>query len=420
MKYQKIVKDNYNLHIIRSKKFKSIKIKLLYKRPIKKEEITIRNFLNDILINSSEKYKTSREIEMQTQELYDFGISSQPFKSGNYHVISYNSTFLHEKYTEPGMINKSLEFFLELVYRPNIVDNKFNDTYFKIIKRSIEESIDSIKDNPSRYSVLQLDEMLDKNTLSFKAVGYKEDLKKITTSNLYDYYQDVLENDRLDIFVVGDITDDIVKIFDKYIPKRKNKKYDISHYVDIDKLKYKEKKEQQRISQSRLALGYKTDNLSYHELHYTLMLYALILGGTPDSKLFKNVREKNSLCYSISASANTISKTLYITAGINKNNYDKTISLIKEQVKDMDNVTEHELKNAKKAFINGCRETFDSGGSIINAFVSHEYLNADLPKERIEKIKKITLNEVKNLNKKIHLDSIFFLEGTLKNEDYED
>lgn len=420
MKYEKIEKSNYNLYIIRSQKFKTIKVKLLYKRPIKKEEITIRNFLNDILINSSEEYKTSREIEMQTQELYDFGIGSQSFKSGNYHVISYNANFLNEKYTEPGMINKSLEFMLSLIYKPNVKNNKFDNTYFKIIKRAIEESIDSEKDNPDRYSVLKLDEMLDSKTLSYKAVGYKDDLKKITPSNLYDYYKSVLENDRLDIFIVGDIKDNIVEIFDEYIPKRPNKKYEIKHYLDIDKLKYKEKSEKQNISQSKLALGYKTENLSFFELHYVLMIYALILGGSPDSKLFKNVREKNSLCYYINASANTISKTLYITAGINKKNYDKTVKLIKEQVSEMNNVTEAELNKAKKSFINGCREIFDGEGSIINAFISKEYLNTDLPKERIKKINKVTINDIKKLNKKINLDSIFFLEGTLKNEDSED
>ena len=420
MKFQKIEKDNYNLYIIKTKKFKTIKVKLLYKRPIKKEEITIRNFINYMLLNSSSKYKTSREIEMETQELYDLGIRTQSFKSGNYHVMSCTADFLHEKYTEPGMINKSLEFLLEIMYRPNIVDNKFDDTYFKIVKRTIEESIDSEKDNPSRYSVLQLDAMLDSNTLSYKAVGYKEDLKKINTSNLYEYYKSVLLKDRLDIFVVGDVSDDIIKIFDKYIPKRDNKKFKIEHYLDIDKLKYKEKIEKQRISQSKLALGYKTDKLSFFELHYVLMLYGIILGGTSDSKLFKNVREKNSLCYYIGTSPNTISKTLYITAGINKENYDKTIELIKEQVNDMSNVTEDELNKAKKTFISGCRETFDSEGSIINAFVSYEYLKADLPKDKIEKVKKVTVKDIKNINKKIHLDSIFFLEGTLKNEEGED
>ena len=180
MKYKKIVKDNYNLHLINTDKFKTINVKINFKKEIKKEEITIRNFINDLLINTSKKYKTSRDIEIETQELYNLGISSTPYKSGNYHIVSFHESFLNECYTEKGMNKKSIEFMLELIFNPNICDNKFSTEMFEIVKNNIKDDLESVKDNPRIYSLIKLYEAISEGPLSFNSSGYLEDLKKIT------------------------------------------------------------------------------------------------------------------------------------------------------------------------------------------------------------------------------------------------
>ena len=228
MKYQKIEKNNYNLHIIKTNKFKSINLSINFKRKIKKDEITIRNFLNDLLINSSKKYPTSRDIEIETEELYDLGISSSPYKSGNYHIISFKETFLNEIYTEKNMIKKSIIFLLELIFNPNIKENKFDKKYFELIKKTLEEDIKSLKDDTKKYSLVRLYEEMDNGPLSYRSCGYLEDLDKITDSNLYDYYKTVIENDNIDIFIIGNIEETFEEIFDEYIPNRLNEGYGLN------------------------------------------------------------------------------------------------------------------------------------------------------------------------------------------------
>lgn len=419
MDYKKIENKNYNLHIINTDKFKTINVRINFKRKIKKDEITIRNLLNDLLINTSKKYKTSRDIEIETEELYDLGLSSSPYKSGNYHIMSFKETFLNEKYTEKGMIEKSLEFLLELIFNPNVDDNKFDKEYFDLIKRTVENDIKSLKDNTKKYSVTRLYEEMDKGPLSYRNNGYLEDLDKITEENLYDYYKSVIENDKIDIFIIGNLNDTYEELFNKYIPDTIRIEDSVSHYLDLEINEEKESKETINTNQSKLSIGLKIKEMNDFELRYVLSLYSLILGGSSNSKLFKVVREENSLCYYIDSTVAVLSKIITITAGINSSDYDKTIELIKEEMENIKNgnITDEDIKEAKKIYVSGCREIEDSPNSIINNYLSHEYANLDLVSDRIEKIEKVTKEDIISLANKVVIDTIFLLEGTDENEE---
>ena len=418
MEYKKYEFKNYNLHIIKTDKFKTVNIRVNFKRKIKKDEITLRNLLNDLLINTSLNYPTSRDVEIETEELYDLGVSSSPYKSGNYHIMSFKETFLHEKYTEDNMIEKSIIFLLELIFNPNVSNNKFNKEYFDLIKKTVEENIMSIKDNPTKYSMIRLYEEMDKGPLSYRTAGYLEDLDKITESNLYDYYKTVIENDNIDVFIIGDIDNNYQELFDKYIPNTIRKENKLSHYLNLDLNNNKELKETINNNQSKLSIGLRVKDLSDFELEYVLSLYSTILGGGTNSKLFKTVREENSLCYYIS-SVSIIAKIITIIAGINKEDYDKAISLIKEEIEKIKNgdITKKDIKDAKKIYISGCMEIYDAPSSIISNYLSKEYAGLDLVEDRIKKIKDVTKEDIINLAKKVEIDTIFNLEGDINNED---
>ena len=126
MDYNILKMGAYNIHTIKTKKFKTITVEVNFRREVKKEEITIRNVLKAVLLNSNSYFPSEKELIKETEELYDLGISSNPHKSGNYHIISFKESFLNEKYTEDGMNLKSMQFLLELIFNANVSDNKFD------------------------------------------------------------------------------------------------------------------------------------------------------------------------------------------------------------------------------------------------------------------------------------------------------
>ena len=148
-------------------------------------------------------------------------------------------------------------------------------------------------------------------------------------------------------------------------------------------------------------------------------IYTYILGGGPDSRLFKNVREKNSLCYSISSTYKLISNIMVISSGINASDYKKAFKLIKEQVEKMNN-GEFDIKdinNAKITYLSAYEESDDSIYSILNSYVSREYLGLDLNNIRKKKIKKVTKKDILNVIPKIHPEIVYLLKGGKENEE---
>ena len=177
-------------------------------------------------------------------------------------------------------------------------------------------------------------------------------------------------------------------------------------------------KSPKNINQSILLFGFKLDNITEFERLYTLAVYNSILGGSPDSKLFREVREKNSLCYSISSTYSGINSYEIISAGINKKDYNKAVKLIKKEIKKMalGEFTEEEIKQAQITYIASLKEIEDAPSSMISIYEAHEYLGYDLMPEREKNIVKVTKEDIITLAKKLKLDTIYLLEGVKENE----
>ncbi|MDE5830343.1 MAG: insulinase family protein, partial [Clostridia bacterium] len=233
---------------------------------------------------------------------------------------------------------------------------------------------------------------------------------------LYDYYKSVLSSDIIDIFIIGNINPEkIQELFLEMFPVKTLKKPAMSHYLEplTPRRIMKTVKEQKDINQSHLLVGCKIDALTEMEKKYVMNVYNFILGGSSDSKLFQNVREKNSLCYSIHSTYQPTANLLIIKAGIDATSYKKAVSLIKKEISNISkgNFEESDIEKAKITYLSAFNELEDSPNSIISTYISHEYLDYDDLEERKKKIKDVTKDMVIEVAKKVHADTIYLLEG---------
>lgn len=422
MEYIKKEFNAYNIHIIKTDKFKTVTMELNFLRKIKKEDITIRNFLSEIILQSSKNYKTKRLLSLKSKELYEANITSSCTRIGAYTNTSFALQFLNEEYTEKGMQDKTLDFFFDTIFNPNVLDGEFDKHSFEVTRDVINTEIKSVKDNMTKYSLIKMLEKMDKNSpFSYNGFGYVEDLEKITPKNLYEYYLDMIKSDKVDIFVVGnvDIDKTIEEIIDKVKVKTIKKKFsDIR--LEHKKIRSRLRKitEEEKLNQSKLNVGCLLKDFSLDDLNYTLKIYNEILGGGTESKLFLNVREANSLCYYIRSSINVFDNLMFIYAGINKDDFDKTVKLIK---KEMDNMKKgkfstHELEIAKKAMEVSIRTITDSPARIINVYYANELVDGDDINTRLEKLKKVSFDDVVRVANKIKIDTVYLMYGADKNE----
>lgn len=417
MEYIKIDKQAYKIHFIKTDKFKKVKIRINFKEKTTKEKVVYRNMLSLVLLEATKKFNTRRLLDIECENLYNIGVGAGTSNSGNYHLLRFNTTFLNEKYTEKGMMEESFKFFLEFIFNPNVIDGKFESQTFNNAKNILKEDIESYADNPGRFAFSRIYEIMCPNSvIKYRSTGYIEDLEKVTEENLYEYYKELLTNNEIDIFIIGNID---VKQMEKIIADNFNidsiKHEQLAHIVKQDDFRKEPRviKENKNINQSILILGSKLKDITEFERKYVLVLYNYILGGSADSKLFKEVREKNSLCYSISSTHSGIANLEFISAGIDKENYDKAVELIKAEIKNMEdgNFTEEDINQAKITFLASLKEIEDTENGIINIYEAHEYLDYDLLEERAKEIEKVTKEDIINVSKKMYLDTIYLLEG---------
>lgn len=417
MKYVKKDFGSYKLHMIKTNKFKTIKIRISFRNQIKKDEITMRNILSHMLTYSSNKYKTKRDLIIEAQNLYDASIYVGNSRYGNYINTNINLTVLNDKYTEEGNYKNSLYFLKELIYNPNVSDNKFDEEVLNIVKKNCLTSLESIKEDTTYYSIIRLYETMDKDSpLSYRMCGYIDDLDKVNSSNLYTYYKNMINKDLMDIFVVGDIdfieTEELIK---ENFPVKTFKKKRVSYYLPEKKARSKRlfAKEQDENSQSKLAIGCRYYGLSSYEKSYPLTLYNIILGVGSDSKLFREVREANSLCYDISSVLNKLDNTLIIRAGVNRKNVKKTVDLSNTQMNLMKKgkFGDDVIEKAKEFFSTSLDSMLESQSNIIDFYFMMDILKLDDLDTRRKKMAKVTKAEIVKVAKKVKMDTIYCLEG---------
>lgn len=417
MNYKKYDRGSFHLHVISTTRFKTVGLKVNFKRPAKKEEVTIRNFLNQILLESTNRYKSRRELALEVENLYNVSCGIRSSLSGNYLVTIFDALLLDEKYTEKGYMKKSIEFFLEMLLHPDVFNGAFRDDVFHLVKTNLINQIKSSSDAPTTYATEKMLEHLDANLpISYRIYGYLEDLEKITPQSLYEYYKNMIHSDEIDIFICGNVNPEEMKqLFQELFTINTLKRTRGSHYIKHKKVRKRSHSfiEKKNLKQSSLSIGCKLMPQSDFERFYVGYIYNIILGGGSNSKLFQVVREKHSLCYTIHSRYLNVNSLLLISAGINKEDYKKAVSLIKRQLKAMvqGNFTEEQLEQAKMIYISGCKELFDSPAAIINTYISYVYLNVDEVETRIQNIQKVTKEDVIKFAKNVYLDTIFLLEG---------
>lgn len=409
-----------NLHLIKTDKFKTILFKIVFTSKFSKDEITKRNLLVDNLCLSSKKYPSRREMNIIKQDLYGLDLYASSKRVGNYFVTEFNLSMLNPKYTEEEMLSLSFDFFYNILFNPNVDNNKFNEELFNLTKEYMKDEIKSIKENPNIYSNVKLRSLLGDYPFSYHMEGYLSDLEKETPSSIYDYYKEFLINNNVDMYLIGNYNDEYIDIIkDKFIFNNQNRSIN-DFFIEYKNTKNKinEVKEESKFKQSHLSISCSLDNLSLKEKIYTVVLYNIILGNGPESKFFKNIREKYSYAYTISSSYRRTDNILVINAGISIKNYDNVITLIKEELENMKkgNFSLNDLENAKKIYISVINDITEYASSISEYYYNMKYLKLKTIKEEIDIINSITKEEIMSLAKKINIDTIFLL----KEDEYEE
>ena len=422
MKYYDYDLLPFKIHVIQTNRFKTVSVQINFYRKLTEEEITKRNILCSLLASTTKKYPKERYMSMKRQELYaaDFGCSS--IANINESVLRFQSEFLNEKYTEKGMMKETLDFFLSMIMEPNVTDGRFDEEQFHLVKKRMKKRILESQENNRYIAKRRLRETMCSDTpLAFFPLGNLELLEQLSNEEIYQYYLDILQKDSIDIYVCGDVNpEEIKQYFLENLKIKTTKKPFSFESILMNDIRKRSRTiiEKKFAQQSNLVIGFKIEELTPFERDYVAPIFSQILGGSSNSKLFRIIREKHSLCYSIYSAIYGFEHIMLIEAGIDAKNFKKTVEYTKKIFKEMEKgkFEESDVNNYIKLYYHSLDEIYDSPNSMMNFYGSHIRRHTDMIDERKENIQKVTKEMVMKLAKKIHLDTIYLLEGDVNHE----
>lgn len=419
MEYKTITNKKYNLHMIKTDKFKSINIYFIFYNSFKKVDITKRKVLSNLLLYSTKKYNTERKLEIKYQDLYSSYCEVMDMRIGNYLVTKYNIALLNPKYTEENMLEENLKLINEIFNNPNIENNHFDKKTLDIIKKRLLGEHNKIFEYSDQYSKIKLLENMSK-TDNYRYSGYCDMnvLNQIDEKNIYEYYLDFFKENNLDIIVVGDISySNMEKMIDKNININTSKHTLENVYIKHERIRknYKNIIEKGIYKQSNLEVGCKIKEVTDIEKMIIANLYTKILSNSDDSLLMRNIREKKSLVYYIFSNYIKGDNLLIINSSIDYRNRLKVIKEIKKGMNDIKNGNfDDDLFNkCKIEFINGLISAYEIPLPMSILILRKILLN--LPVFELEEnkdiVEKITKQDIINFANKVCLDTIYVLEG---------
>ena len=354
------------------------------------------------------------------EEMYGASFDCGLDKTGDNQVLKFyletvNDNFLPQKGED--MLKASLEKLLEIVFNPYIENESFKPEYVEQEKNNIKQRIEGKIDNKARYALDRcIEEMYQNEPFGLYKFGYVEDLEGIDGKNLYDYYKKLIDSCKIDIFVSGIIRDDMEQVFmanenikglkeripDYVPPKELNKNLPQKENVLIESME---------VTQGKLILGLDVC-LDKEDLRYDTLIYNSILGGSANSKMFQNVREKAHLAYVASSTYLRYKNNIFVNCGIEIGNYEKALELIKQQIEDMKkgDFTEEDIVNAKKGMIAAIKTIDDEQDTGITYYFGQELSETDISiQEYMDRIDKVSKEDFVHIAENVAVNMVYFL-----------
>ena len=439
---KKEIKQGINIHNIKTNKFKTNLYAVFLAVPLNRENVTKNALLPAVLRRGTSNINSQDLISKKLEEMYGASFDCGVEKTGDNQIIKFyletiNEAFLPEK---EELDKKCLELLFDIILNPLVENNGFKPEYVESEKKKLKQIIEGKIDNKRAYSFERcIEEMFKNEPYGLYKYGYVEDLEKITPQNLYEHYKEFIKKCKIDIFVSGNLdgneqkqqcndtetekslnqmqANPICKIIEsnkhiqelaprkpEYIANKKKSEI-------IPKREEKTVEEKMQVGQGNLVIGLSSNSQMENE-KYVMSVYNAILGGGANSKLFQNVREKNSLAYTAGSTFRRQKNTIFIRCGIEIENYQKALDTIKEQIEDMKNgnFTEENMENAKKLIVSSIKGISSEQDTEITYYYGQELSDSfSTLDEYIEKINNVNKQNVEELAKEIWVNTVYFL-----------
>lgn len=404
------------LRCFQDNRFKQGILTIQFVRKLCTEEAALNALIPAVLLQGTEKYPDLRQITLHLDDLYGASVGALVRKVGDYQTTGLSCGFVDDRFALEGdrILAPAIDFLRQLLFEPVLEKGCFREDYLESEKRNLIQAIESMRNNKRQYASNQLIRHMTKgDPFGTPRLGEVEQVSAITACDAYSHYQTVLKESPVEIFYVGSAEPDtLVSLLRPLFAGREG--YTLPAQTAISTAPTGAHTEELDVTQGKLCMGFVTPITLRDPRFAAMQVLNMLLGGGMTSKLFMQVREKESLCYDIGSGFHGSKGIMLVAAGIEFEKKDIVLQEITRQLQEIvnGNVTELEMAAAKEALLSNLRATHDSPGAIESYYASAAISGIGMtPAVFMERIAQVTIQDVQEAAKTLELCTVYFLKG---------
>ena len=406
------------LRTCRDTRFKQGCLSLQLVRQMNREESALNSLLPSVLLRGTKRCPTLRAITEHLDELYGASVSALVRRVGDYQTTGLYCSFMDDRFALPGdqVLAPIAAFLEELLLDSPLENGGFAASFVESEKKNLIATIESELNDKRVYAMNRLLRIMCKaDAFGLPRLGDKEQVAAITPQGLYDHYRRILRTSPIEIFYVGSA--DSAYVAQLLLPLLQKLSRDVASLppqTGFAPCEGSDETEIMDVSQGKLCMGFTTPITNRCPEFPAMQVMNTILGAGMTSKLFVNIREKMSLCYSIGSGYYGTKGILTVSAGIDFDKEEVTRREILHQLQlcREGSITAQELEAARQAILSSLRGTHDSPGAIEGYYATGALSGMTMtPQEYMTAVQAVTLSDVVAAAQKLQLHTTYFLKG---------
>lgn len=406
------------LRTFRDVRFKQGCLSLQLVTPMARETAAKNALIPAVLLRGTKRYPTLRSITQQLDTLYGAAVSPLVRRIGDYQTLGLYCGFMDDRFALPGdaVLAPMIAFLEALLLDSPLEAGGFLPEFVESEKRNLIATIESERNDKRTYAMNRLlATVCAEDSFGLPRLGEKEDVAAIVPQDLYRHYQKILAESPVEIFYVGSApTDRVAALLMPLVSRLSRNPKALAPQTPLRPGPRADLTEEMEVTQGKLCMGFLTPVTNRMVEFPAMQVLNTLFGSGMTSKLFQNVREKLSLCYSIGSAYYGTKGLITVCAGID---FDKEAQTRQEILRQLaacqqGDIAEKELKAAKEAILSSLRATHDAPGAIEGYYATAALSGMGLtPQQYMQAVENVTIEDVTTLAQGVQLHSTYFLKG---------
>ena len=415
MDYNNIKNNDKSFYYYKTNEFATIDLRYYFNFENTKENYIKSLILVNYLLRTNEIYKTQKQIDDKSKELYGLNVIINSKNFGCKSFIVFELRMINPRIIEDNYFLDALDFYKDIMLKPNFNNNnKLDNKIFNQIKEEIKEYTKSSIKNPNKINEkLYFESIIPNSTINYNLlIDIKEVnniINKISDIDIINFYNEIMHN-YVSSFAFGNLLDNELKDIENNFDFKQidfNYKYDIKDEIIVNDVEIISKE----TTQSYIYFSYEIKDYKKENSYIDDALNTILC--TSMGPIFNIYRDKLGIIYNGYSKILYDSGVLFVKLDIDKNNKQKAIEGLKEVFNILND--ENEIRKLLKYTKEKRKELYISNSEDVDSNIKeieNYVLRYDLSeKEKLSYINKLSVENIINQINNLEYKCMYFYKG---------